>query len=77
MKITPNEISIKDLAEKIAEITNFKGQILWDKSKPDGTPKKLLNTDKLTNLGWINKIDLTKGIKNAISDFEINNCCEN
>ena len=74
---TGKDISIKDLAEKIAEITNFKGQILWDKSKPDGTPKKLLNTDKLTNLGWINKIDLTKGIKNAISDFEMNNCCEN
>ena len=74
---TGKDLSIKDLAEKIAEITNFKGQILWDKSKPDGTPKKLLNTDKLTNLGWGNTIDLTKGIKNAISDFEMNNCFEN
>ena len=74
---TGKDLSIKDLAEKIAEITNFKGQILWDKSKPDGTPKKLLNTDKLTNLGWGNTIDLTKGIKNAISDFEMNNCLEN
>ncbi len=69
---TGKDLSIKDLAEKIAEITKFKGQIIWDQSKPDGTPKKLLNIDRLKNLGWENKIDLTKGIKNTISDYEMN-----
>ncbi len=68
---TGKDLSIKDLAEKIAEITKFKGQIIWDKSKPDGTPRKLLNIDRLKILGWKNTIDLSKGIKNAISDFEM------
>ena len=74
---TGKDLSIKELAKKISEITKFNGQILWDKSKPDGTPRKLLNTDKLTSLGWRNKIGLTEGIKNAISVFEMNNCFEN
>ena len=46
------DISIKDLAEKIEMITEFQGLIKWDTSKPDGTPRKLLNTEKINKLGW-------------------------
>ncbi len=66
------EISIKDLAINIAKLTNFKGQIIWDKTKPDGTPRKLLDISKIKTLGWAPKINLEDGLKNVIKDFEIN-----
>ena len=46
------DISIKELSEKIATLSGFKGNILWDKTKPDGTPKKLLNVNRLKEMGW-------------------------
>ena len=46
---TGNEISIKDLALKISKFVNYKGSILWDKSKPDGTPRKRLNINKINH----------------------------
>ncbi len=66
------DISIKELATKIAKITNYKGEILWDKSKPDGTPRKLLNIEKITKLGWKPKISLNDGIKKTIKSFNLN-----
>ena len=51
----------------------FKGKILWDDSKPDGTPRKVLNIEKLKTLGWESSIDLKDGIKDAIFDFQNNN----
>ncbi len=66
------EISIKDLAEKISTIIGFKGEIVWDTSKPDGTPRKLLDISKITKLGWGPKISLTKGIELALEDFKKN-----
>ena len=68
-----NEITIKDLAELIAREMKFKGKILWDDSKPDGTPRKVLNIEKLKTLGWESSIDLKDGIKDAIFDFQNNN----
>ena len=59
---TGKDISIKDLAEKIANILDFKGKITWDLSKPNGTPKKLLDISRLSNLGWDSKISLNDGI---------------
>ena len=47
-----DEISIKDLAELIADLVGYEGSIIWDKSKPDGTPRKKLNYEKFKNLGW-------------------------
>ena len=63
------EISIKELALLIQEIVGHKGEIIWDKSKPDGTPRKLMDSFKLTNLGWTQKIDLKSGIKNTFIEY--------
>ena len=69
---TGKDISIKQLAEKIAKLSDFKGEIIWDKSKPDGTPKKQLDTSKITQLGWVPKIELDNGIKQTISFYKNN-----
>ena len=63
---TGKDISIKQLAEKIAEISKFKGEIIWDESKPDGTPKKQLDTSKINQLGWFQKIELDAGISKRL-----------
>ena len=64
---TGKDISIKDLALKIANIVGFKGDILWDKSKPDGTPRKVLDISKISKMGWAPLVDLDEGIKKTIS----------
>ena len=66
---TGKEISIKALAELIAEIIGYGGEILWDTSKPNGTPRKLLDVSKAANLGWTYKTELSDGIKLAYEDF--------
>ena len=60
---TGQDLTIKKLAEMIRDIVGFKGEIDWDTSKPDGTPRKLLNVSKLHELGWKEKTDLFGGIK--------------
>lgn len=57
------DISIKDLASILAKITKFEGEIVWDLSKPDGTPRKLLDISKLKEMGWQYKYSLEEGIK--------------
>ena len=57
------EISIADLAILIKSIVGFEGKIIFDTNKPDGTPRKLMDVSKLTNLGWKNSISLENGIK--------------
>jgi len=57
------DIPIIDLARKIKEITGYKGEIKHDLSKPDGTPRKLMDVNKLKSLGWTSKIDLDQGLK--------------
>jgi len=59
------EIKIFDLAELISDIVGFDGDIIWDKTKPDGTPKKILDSSKINDLGWNSKIDLLDGIKST------------
>ena len=66
---TGKEISIKDLAALVAEIIGYKGEILWDKSKPNGTPRKLLDVSKAESLGWHYKTELKDGIRLAYKDF--------
>jgi GDP-L-fucose synthase len=65
---TGKEISIKDLAFMIKEIVGFDGGIVFDISKPDGTPRKLTDTQKLNSLGWKYKIDLKDGILKVYND---------
>ena len=66
---TGNDISIKNLAEKIQNIVGHKGSIFWDTSKPDGTPRKLLDISKMKNLGWESSTDLEEGIKKTYQWF--------
>ncbi len=61
------EITIRELAERVATVVGFKGPIAFDASKPDGTPRKVLDVSKLAGLGWQAKIDLTEGIYRAYS----------
>ena len=63
------DISIKDLASLISKLVNYKGEILWDGSRPDGSPKKLLSIDKFRKMGWEPKIDLETGISNTIETY--------
>lgn len=66
---TGSDISIKSLAEKIKKFVGYKGKIVWDTSKPDGTPRKRLNVSKLHKLGWKHKIDVDAGIKSTYKWF--------
>jgi GDP-L-fucose synthase len=63
------DISIRELAETIRRETGFEGEIIWDSSKPNGTPRKLMNVDKLHSLGFRHKIDLGEGIRSTLADF--------
>ena len=63
------EISIFNLAKMISRLTNFKGETFWDKSKPDGTPQKLLDNTKINELGWTPSIDLEEGLKATIGEL--------
>jgi GDP-L-fucose synthase len=64
-----SEITIKALAETVSRIVGFPGAIVWDKSKPDGTPRKLMDSARLFALGWKPKISLAEGIGLAYKDF--------
>lgn len=68
---TGTDVTIKELAETIQNIVGHKGTIRWDSTKPDGTPRKLMDSSKLLKLGWKPEIDLEKGIKNT-HDWFIN-----
>ena len=59
------DISIRELAELIARVVGFEGELVFDISKPDGTPRKLLDVSRLKNLGWQAKISLEEGIRNT------------
>jgi GDP-L-fucose synthase len=63
------DISIKELAELIVAEVGYEGQLVFDITKPDGTPRKLMNISKLKNLGWEYKIKLEKGIKNTVQEY--------
>ncbi len=66
---TGQELSIKELTEIVAKIVGFSGVVRWDPSKPNGTPRKLLDVSKLHNLGWTHKTKLEEGIKASYNDF--------
>jgi len=66
---TGEDLSIAELAELVKHTIGFKGEILFDKSKPDGTPRKLMDVSKLHALGWKHSVSLKEGIKSAYQDF--------
>ena len=66
---TGKDLSIRELAEAVAEATDFKGKIQWDSSQPDGTPKKQLDVSRLRQLGWTARIALSEGLQGTVSLF--------
>jgi len=62
---TGEDCSIRELAETIAKVTGFQGRLLWDSSKPDGAPRKLLDVSRLAALGWRAGIALEPGLRDA------------
>ena len=67
---TGEDVTIKELAELIRRKVNYSGAIRFDSSKPDGTPRKLLDVSKINRLGWKAKVSLAEGIHNTIESYE-------
>lgn len=66
---TGEDVTIRELAETVMSVVGFEGEIVFDASKPDGTPRKLLNVERLRNLGWQSQTILSDGIAMAFKDF--------
>jgi len=66
------DLTIEELARTIARLVGFRGKLKFDTSKPDGTPRKLLSTERLTALGWIPSIALERGIRSTLEWFLAN-----
>jgi len=66
---TGTDVTIRELAEIVMDVVGFTGEIVFDRSKPDGTPRKLLNVDRINELGWKAKTSLRDGISKAYADF--------
>jgi GDP-L-fucose synthase len=69
---TGEDLKISELASLIARESGFDGEIRWDSSKPDGTPRKLLDISRIKALGWANKLTLEMGVKETIDWFRVN-----
>jgi GDP-L-fucose synthase len=63
------DISIRDLSSIISEETEFKGETIWDTSKPDGTPRKLLDVSRINKMGWTAKTGLREGVRLSLADY--------
>ena len=66
---TGKDLTIKELAEKVASVVGYTGEILWDTTKPNGTPRKLLDVSKAAGLGWVYHTELDEGLKLTYDDF--------
>ena len=66
---TGTDVTIKELTELVAETTAFKGRIVWDASKPDGTPRKLMDVSRLSGLGWKARIGLREGVQKTYQSY--------
>ena len=76
---TGSDVTIKELAEVVKHVVGFSGEIEFDSTKPDGTPRKLMDVSKLNDLGWRSKTDLKRGVQYALNDFvsRMSTVCEN
>jgi GDP-L-fucose synthase len=63
------DLTIRELAEAVAAATGFQGEIVWDSTKPDGTPKKQLDVSRLAALGWRARIPLAEGLASTVEAF--------
>ena len=63
------EVSVRELTETIKRVVGFAGEIVWDKTKPDGMPRKLMDSSRLLALGWRPQVDLETGIRLSYEDF--------
>lgn len=66
---TGEDLTIRELAALIAEIVGYKGKVTWDQSKPDGTPRNLLDISRLKNLGWQPKVRLKEGVEKTYEEY--------
>ncbi len=66
---TGTDLPIRDLAEMVAAAVGFRGELLWDTSQPDGTPRKLLDVSRLAALGWTAQIPLEKGLPATAAEY--------
>ena len=66
---TGKELTIKELTELVAKVVGYEGRIEWDTSRPNGTPRKLLDVSKATALGWTYRTELEEGIRLSYEDF--------
>jgi GDP-L-fucose synthase len=66
---TGSDVTIRELTELVAEVTGYRGRISWDPSKPDGTPRKLLDVSRMAALGWKARIPLREGIASTYRSF--------
>lgn len=66
---TGKELTIKELTGLVADIIGYNGDILWDTTRPNGTPRKLLDVSKAKSLGWTYKTELADGIRLTYADF--------
>lgn len=66
---TGTDVTIKELTETIAAVTGYSGRIVWDSSKPDGTPRKLMDVSRLTALGWRARLGLREGVERTYQSF--------
>jgi GDP-L-fucose synthase len=66
------DITIRELAETVARVIGFKGEMTFDTSKPDGAPRKLMDSSRLNSLGWHAKVALETGFEKAYEDFLMN-----
>lgn len=63
------DVTIRELAELVKKVTRYAGELVWDTSKPDGTPRKLMDNSRLKGLGWSPKVDLESGVARTYQDF--------
>ena len=67
---TGKELTIKALAQLVVETVGFEGEVVWDATKPDGTPRKLIDVSKLHSLGWTHKVEIEDGVKKLFEWYQ-------
>jgi GDP-L-fucose synthase len=68
-----SDVSINELAHAVAKVTAYRGSIVFDPSKPDGSPRKWMSSERLNNLGWSAQVGLEQGLEQAYTDFVSSN----